>query len=157
MKCIEEFWEGVDVNRDKVALSADETIAIFIFVIVKARIKDLASHLFLIEVFCNEYTLFQTNKGFTFISLMQAADYLKDIDEAKIKIEEKYLSLLIERKRVDLQKRHQQYLNTTLNKRDMSFNVYANPREMSLINIDPAQFVLNAKTSMLNHSRSQFS
>jgi hypothetical protein len=69
-KCIEEFWEGVDVNRDKIALSADETIAIYIFVIVKARIKDLSSHMFLIESFCNEYTIFNTNKGFTFISLL---------------------------------------------------------------------------------------
>ena len=87
-KCIEEFWDGVDVNRDKVALSADETIAILIFVIVKARIKDLVSHIFLVESFCNEYTIFNTNKGFTFISLMQAADYLKDIDESKLKSEE---------------------------------------------------------------------
>jgi hypothetical protein len=46
--------------------------------------------------------------------MMQAADYLKDIDESKIKNEEQYLKHLIEKKRLDLQKRHQQYLNTTL-------------------------------------------
>jgi hypothetical protein len=46
--------------------------------------------------------------------MMQAADYLKDIDESKIKNEEQYLKHLIEKKRFDLQKRHQQYLNTTL-------------------------------------------
>ena len=43
-----------------------------------------------------------------------STDYLKDIDESKIKNEEQYLKHLIEKKRLDLQKRHQQYLNTTL-------------------------------------------
>jgi hypothetical protein len=38
--------------------------------------------------------------------MMQAADYLKDIDESKIKNEEQYLKHLIEKKRIDLQKRH---------------------------------------------------
>lgn len=93
------------------ALSADETIAIYIFVIVKARIKDLTSHMFLIEQFCNEYTLFQTNKGFVFISMLQAADYLKEIDESKMKAEDQYLLHLIEKKRLDLQQRAMQHLN----------------------------------------------
>jgi hypothetical protein len=96
----------VQVNRDKVALSADETIAIYIFIIVKARIKDLTSHMYLIEQFCNEYTLFQSSKGFVFISMLQAADYLKDIDESKMKSEEQYLRHLIEKKRLDLERRH---------------------------------------------------
>lgn len=67
--------------------------------------------MYLIESFCNEYTIFNTNKGFIFISMMQAADYLKDIDEGKIKSEESYLKTLIEQKRSDLQKRHQIFLN----------------------------------------------
>lgn len=58
--------------------------------------------MFLIENFVNEYTIFNTSKGFIFISLMQAADYLKDIDEGKIKSDEQYLKCLIEQKRMDL-------------------------------------------------------
>ena len=79
-KNIEWFWEGVHVNRDKVALSADEIIAIYIYIIVKARIKDLTSQFFIIESFVNEYTIFNTHKGYFLINMLQAADYLKDID-----------------------------------------------------------------------------
>jgi len=151
-KSIADFWEGVQVNRDKVALSADETIAIYIYIIVKARIKDLTSHMYLIENFCNEYTIFQSNKGFVFISMMQAADYLKDIDESKLKCEEQYLRLLIEKKRKDLQKRHQQYLNTTVQRRDQSFNAFANPnlRDISLVDVDTtASNVMGYQSALL--------
>jgi len=72
--------------------------------------------------------------------MMQAADYLKDIDESKIKNEEQYLKHLIEKKRIDLQKRHQQYLNTSLQRRDQSFNMFRNPygRDISLVEVDDA-------------------
>lgn len=78
------FWSGVDVNTEKIALSADDTIAIYIYIIVKARIKDLTSHMFLIDNFVDKYTIEQTKDGFIFASMMQAADYLKEIDEGKL-------------------------------------------------------------------------
>jgi hypothetical protein len=92
----------------------------------------------MIESFCNEYTIFNTNKGFIFISMMQAADYLKDIDEGKMKSEESYLKTLIEKRRSDLQKRHQMFLHQSRAVRDQSFNMFDNPlqREVSLVDVD---------------------
>lgn len=72
------------MNTEKIALSADDTIAIYIYIIVKARIKDLTSHMFLIDNFVDKYTIEQTKDGFIFASMMQAADYLKEIDEGKL-------------------------------------------------------------------------
>lgn len=87
------------MNTDKISLTADDTIAIYIYIIVKARIKDLTSHMFLIDNFVDKYTIEQTKDGFIFASMMQAADYLKDIDEAKLQSEEFYLKNLLEKKR----------------------------------------------------------
>ena len=88
----------MQVNRDKVQLSADEMIAIYIYLIVKSRLKDLNSHFFMIENFVNENTINNSEKGYVFINMMQAADYLKEIDHKKLESEELYLKLLIEKK-----------------------------------------------------------
>jgi hypothetical protein len=55
--------------------------------------------MFLIDNFVDKYTIEQTKDGFIFASMMQAADYLKDIDEAKLQSEEFYLKNLLEKKR----------------------------------------------------------
>lgn len=36
-----KFWEGVQVKTEKLQLAADQYLAIIMYVVVKARIKDL--------------------------------------------------------------------------------------------------------------------
>lgn len=52
VKCIDAFWEGMN-NRDKweKVLDADQILMIFIYVIIKANVKDLFAHLKVINEF----------------------------------------------------------------------------------------------------------
>jgi hypothetical protein len=90
-----------------VQLTADDTIAIYIYIIVKARITDLTSQMQLIDTFVDKYTIEQTKDGFIFASMMQAADYLKEMDENKLQNEEFYLKNLLIKKRHDLDMKKQ--------------------------------------------------
>jgi len=36
-----QFWEGVDVKTEKLHLTADQYLAILMYIVVKGRIKDL--------------------------------------------------------------------------------------------------------------------
>lgn len=57
----------------------------------------------MIDTFVDKYTIEQTKDGFIFASMMQAADYLKEMDESKLQNEEFYLKNLLIKKRLDLE------------------------------------------------------
>ena len=99
-----EFWEGVAIKTEKLALSADQYLAILMYVVVKARIKDLESQMFLIEQFTDDFTLNVTREGYMFLTVKQAIEFLKTVDEDKVG-EQGYLKNLIEKEREKLAKR----------------------------------------------------
>ena len=51
--------------------------------------------MFLIEQFIDDYTLNVTKEGYMFLTVKQAIEFLKNVDEDKV-IEEGYLKSLIE-------------------------------------------------------------
>lgn len=60
---INQFWEGIDIKRENLCLTIDEYISIFMFIIVKSKIKDLESHLTMISIFMDDLTLFNSKSG----------------------------------------------------------------------------------------------
>ena len=99
-----EFWSGVAVKSDKLTLTADQYLAILMYIVVKARIKDLEAQMFLVEQFTDDYTLNVTKQGYMFLTLKQAIEFLKNVEEDKVS-EEGYLKKMIERKRQELAQR----------------------------------------------------
>ena len=65
------------------------------YIVIKARIKDLEAQMFLIEQFIDDYTLNVTKEGYMFLTVKQAIEFLKNVDEDKVN-EEGYLKSLIE-------------------------------------------------------------
>ena len=90
-----EFWKGVEVRLEKLQLTADQYLAIIMYIVIKARIKDLEAQMFLIEQFIDDYTLNVTKEGYMFLTVKQAIEFLKNVDEDKVN-EEGYLKSLIE-------------------------------------------------------------
>ena len=43
------FWRGVSIKTSKLHLTADQYLAIIMYIVVKARIKDLEAQMFMIE------------------------------------------------------------------------------------------------------------
>ena len=74
------------------------------YIIVKARIKDLEAQMFLIEQFTDDYTLNVTREGYMFLTVKQAIEFLKTIDEDKVQ-EEGYLKAMIDKKRKEIAQR----------------------------------------------------
>jgi len=71
------------------------------YIVVKARIKDLEAQMFLIEQFTDDYTLNVTREGYMFLTVKQAIQFLKTVDEDKVS-QEGYLKELIEKKRIQI-------------------------------------------------------
>ena len=90
-----EFWSGVSIKTEKLHLTADQYLAILMYIVVKARIKDLEAQMFLIEQFTDDYTLNVTKEGYMFLTVKQAIQFLKTVDEDKVS-QEGYLKSLIE-------------------------------------------------------------
>jgi hypothetical protein len=51
------------VTEDKLCLTIDEYLSIYMYIIVKARLKDIVAHLMLMECFLSEYTLYASKQG----------------------------------------------------------------------------------------------
>ena len=90
-----KFWSGVNVKTEKLQLTADQYLAIVMYIVVKARIKDLEAQMFLVEQFIDDFTLNVTKEGYMFLTVKQAIQFLKNVDEDKVN-EEGYLKSLIE-------------------------------------------------------------
>ena len=68
------------MKTEKLHLTADQYLAIFMYIIVKARIKDMEAQIFIIEHFTDDYTLNVTKEGYTFLTVKQAVEFLRHID-----------------------------------------------------------------------------
>lgn len=80
------------------------------YIVVKARIKDLEAQMFIIEQFSDDYTLNVTKEGYMFLTVKQAIEFLKNVDEDKVS-QEGYLKELIEKKRLQIARRQQSARN----------------------------------------------
>ena len=58
----------------------------------------------IIEQFTDDHTLNVTKEGYMFLTVKQAVQFLKTVDEEKVS-EEGYLKKMIEKKRLELAKR----------------------------------------------------
>ena len=81
------------MTEDKLCLTIDEYLSIYMFIIVKARLKDLVAHFMMMESFLSEYALYASRQGQVFLTVMQASQFLKEMDENKIS-DDSYLKTL---------------------------------------------------------------
>ena len=91
----------------------------------------------MVEQFTDDYTLNVTKEGYTFLTVRQAVEFLRGIEQDKVGQEEGYLLQMIEKKRLEVaQKIISQSKNNTLimntegdlnSVGDRSFNMLSNP------------------------------
>ena len=79
-----QFWEGVAIKTEKLQLTADQYLAILMYIVVKGRIKDLEAQMFMVEQFTDDFTLNVTREGYMFLTVKQAIQFLKTVDEDKV-------------------------------------------------------------------------
>jgi len=53
----------MNVDTEKLSLTIDEYLSIFMYIIVRSRLKDLEAHLLFIDSFLDEFKLFATKEG----------------------------------------------------------------------------------------------
>jgi len=58
--CIDQFWKGTHINPDKLRIDADQYITIMIYIVYKANVKNLYSHL----RFAVDFTLFEIKPSY---------------------------------------------------------------------------------------------
>ena len=68
------------------------------YIVIKARVKDLEAQMFIVEQFVDDFTLNVTKEGYMFLTVKQAIEFLKKVDEDKVS-QEGYLLQLIENKK----------------------------------------------------------
>lgn len=92
--------------------------------------------MFMVEQFIDDFTLNVTKEGYMFLTVKQAVEFLKKVDEDKVS-QEGYLLQLIENKKKQMAQRQIQMRNgqnqlTMIRpnsgfQQDMSFNILSNP------------------------------
>lgn len=63
------FWDGMAVQKDKLSITVDEYLSIFMFIIVRSKIGDLEAHLLIIESFVDDFSLYQSREGQIFLTV----------------------------------------------------------------------------------------
>lgn len=74
------------------------------YIVIKARIKDLEAQIYLTEQFTDDYTLNVTKEGYSFLTVKQAILFLKNVEEDKVS-QEGYLKKMIDVKRKEMAER----------------------------------------------------
>ncbi len=72
------------IQKDKLSITVDEYLSIFMFIIVRSKIGDLEAHLYLIESFVDDFSLCQSREGQIFLTVQQATHFLRDLDEERL-------------------------------------------------------------------------
>jgi hypothetical protein len=52
-RCIDKFWAGIPVSREKLSIDADKYLSILVYIVVKANTKDLFTHITVSNEFAN--------------------------------------------------------------------------------------------------------
>ncbi len=78
-RCIDDFWKGVPVKREKLSIDADQYLSILVYIVVKANVSDLFTHIMLTNEFA---TLGSTSSYHAYcLTTLQASFYhLLNID-----------------------------------------------------------------------------
>lgn len=79
-----DFWKGLEISNEKICLTIDEYLSIFMYIIVRSRLKDIQAHLMIIEQFLNEFTLFSSKGGQVFMTVQSATQFLKEMSEQRL-------------------------------------------------------------------------
>ena len=83
-RSIATFWDGMAIQKDKLSITVDEYLSIFMFIIVRSKIGDLEAHLYLIESFVDDFSLYQLREGQIFLTVQQATLFLRELDEDRL-------------------------------------------------------------------------
>ena len=75
--CIDEFWEGVPVDKKQLQLDADQINCIMSYVVMKAGMCDLMGQIRLIEEFTSEDQQ-DSEEGQAFFTLKIAAELIQN-------------------------------------------------------------------------------
>ena len=75
--CIDEFWEGVPVDKKQLQLDAEQMNSIMSYVVMKAGMTDLMGQIRLIEEFTSEDQQ-DSEEGQAFFTLKIAAELIQN-------------------------------------------------------------------------------
>lgn len=84
-RCIDSFWQGIPVNKEKLFIDADQYLTILVYIVIKADARDLFTHLSLANEFAtlgstssyNAYCLTTLQASFYHLMNLNADDLLK--------------------------------------------------------------------------------
>jgi len=83
---IKDFWDGVDVKKDKLVLDGDQVMMLFVFILTKVKISNIFAQL----AFCKEFStnyIKDTRMGYCLTTMEIALKLLVD-EPNLIKIED---------------------------------------------------------------------
>ena len=83
-ECIDDYWKNSDISRDKLIINADQILSIFIYVVLKAKITNLNSHVRLINEFVRDEVLFG-NSGYYTSTVAASLEHINLLDEVMLR------------------------------------------------------------------------
>jgi hypothetical protein len=83
MDSIDEFWDGMDVDRDNLVITADQMVIIYLYVVIRSKVPCFFSHLKFIQEFTSQHVKL-INYGFYMATYERALITLVDTDEQQL-------------------------------------------------------------------------
>ena len=83
-ECIDDYWKFSDINRDKLIINADQILSIFIYVVMKAKITNMNSHVRLINEFVGPEVQ-RGNPGYYIATIEACLEHILLLDEVMLR------------------------------------------------------------------------
>jgi len=92
-KCIDDFWKGIPVPQEKLSIDADQYLSILVYIVIKAKVRDLFTNIALANEFA---TLGSTSSynAYCLTTLQASFFHLLNIDIALVLKPRKISSLI---------------------------------------------------------------
>ena len=93
LECIDDFWRGVPVDQSNLVVAAEEMMPIYIFIVLKSKMKDLFAHVSFIREFITD-DVKKKHLGYQLSTYESALMFLQDnpdVSELKSRRKLQYL------------------------------------------------------------------
>jgi hypothetical protein len=88
VKCVNKFWSGLKVKKEKLTIDGDTLLMIFIYICVRCRINELFAHVKIMNEFSTPFVR-TTKLGYVMSTMEVALNHILNLDKEDLITDEK--------------------------------------------------------------------
>jgi hypothetical protein len=89
VKCVNKFWTGIKVKKEKLTIDGDTLLMIFIYVCVRSRINDMFAHVKIMNEFSTPFVR-TTKLGYVMSTMEVALNHILNLGKEDFVTDDTY-------------------------------------------------------------------